>query len=159
MLIRLAATVAGLVLAAGCASRPPAAAPSGPDAQSEAAAALPACGKPPSPAPDAPPGGAVIPPRTRLTAVRENPPLAQLNGYIESTPAEVRQWVDSQEELTVEQAHATNHESQLLVSDGEHTVFIRLSAVCDNALLLAEVIAPSDEAAALPTPAGGSPAS
>lgn len=119
---------------------------------------LPPCGKPPSPAPEMPPPGAVIPPKTRLTAVRDQPPLAQLNGYVESTPVQVREWVQAQDDLTVLQAEDEGFESELLVTRGEYTTFIKAQAVCAEGSLLAEVIAPADAAVQLPTPAGGTPA-
>ena len=118
---------------------------------------LPECGKAPSPAPNRPPAGSIIPPSTRLTAVREEPPLTQLNGYVEMTPREVRAWVEARDDLTVQQSEDEGYESELLVSRGKYTTFIKARAVCKEASVLAEVIAPREASSALPTPAGRTP--
>ena len=118
---------------------------------------MPACGKPPSPDPNPPPPGAIMPPTARITAVREQPPITQLNGYVEMTPPQVRAWVEKQSGLDIKQGEDEGYESELLASDGEYTTFIKAVAVCATASLLAEVIAPADASAALPTPAGGTP--
>jgi hypothetical protein len=101
-----------------------------------------------------PPPGALLPPSARITAVRDQPPLTQLNGYVEMTPVQVRAWVESQRDLTVNQSEDEGYESELLVSDGEYETFIKAVAVCSTASLLAEVIAPVGAAANMPTPAG-----
>ena len=115
---------------------------------------LPPCGKPPSEDPTKPPPGAVMPPTARLTAVRDQLPLVQLNGYVESTPVAVREWIESQPDLTVVVSEDEGYESELLVTDGTWRTFVKARAVCAEGSLLAEVIAPEDSAAALPTPAG-----
>lgn len=142
-----------LVLAAGCNGPAPSGAPASvpPTAM---ALELPPCGKPPSPDPNPPPPGAVMPPESRITAVREQAPLVQLNGYVESTPREIRAWVEAQPDLEVVVAEDEGYESELLVTDGTWRTFIKARAVCEDASLLAEVIAPEDSDAAIPTPAG-----
>lgn len=115
---------------------------------------LPPCGKPPSEDPTVPPPGAVMPPTARLTAVRDQPPLVQLNGYVESTPVEVREWIEAQAGLTVVASEDEGYESELLVTDGTWRTFVKARAVCADGSLLAEVIAPEDSSAMLPTPAG-----
>ena len=115
---------------------------------------LPPCGKPPSEDPNPPPPGAVMPPTARLTAVRPQPPLTQLNGYVEMTPVEVREWIEAQTDLEVVVAEDEGYESELLVTDGTWRTFVKARAVCADASLLAEVIAPENSDAVLPTPAG-----
>lgn len=115
---------------------------------------LPPCGKSPSPDPDPPPPGAVVPPGTRITAVREQAPLVQLNGYVTSTPREVRAWVEAHSGLDVVVSEDEGYESELLVTDGTWRTFIKARAVCSDGSLLAEVIAPEHSDAVLPTPAG-----
>lgn len=116
---------------------------------------LPPCGQPPSPDPDPPPPGALVPPGARITAVREQPPVVQLNGYVESTPRQVREWVEEQPGLTIVAASEEPDESQLLVTDGTWKTFVKARAICDGASLLAEVITAQDSDAVIPTPAGG----
>lgn len=154
--------LAGLLLLGGCTTAAPGAV--SPSAVASAGASpvpydllLPTCGKAPSPAPDQPPPGAILPPGTRLTAVREQPPLTQLNGYVEMTPIEVRAWVEARDDLTVQLSEDEGYESELLVSRGEYTTFIKARAVCKEASVLAEVIAPREASESLPTPAGRTP--
>lgn len=115
---------------------------------------LPRCGKPPSPAPDPPPDGAVLPPSTLLTAVRDQPPLTQFNGYVELTPVQVRTWIEEETDLEILVSEDEGYESELLVTDGVYNTFVKARAICATASLLAEVIAPADSGATLPTPAG-----
>lgn len=142
-----------LVLAAGGCDRP---APGAEPATTAAPFALdlPPCGKSPSPDPGPPPEGAVIPPGTRITAVREQAPLVQLNGYVTSTPRDVRAWVETQSGLEVIASEDEGYEAELLVTDGTWRTFIKVRAVCSDGSMLAEVIAPADSDAVLSTPAG-----
>lgn len=118
---------------------------------------LPPCGKPPSEDPTPPPAGAVLPPTARLTAVRAQQPLTQLNGYVEMTPLQVREWIETQPHLEVVVSEDEGYESELLVTDGTNRTFVKARAVCADGSLLAEVIAPEDSGAVLPTPAGSPP--
>ena len=111
---------------------------------------LPACGKPPSPSSESPPPGAVLPDTARMTALRAEPPLIQLNAYVEQSPQEVRAWIDAEQGLEILEASPDGHEIELLVSDGAHTTWMSARAICDGAAVLAEVIAPEGERAQLP---------
>ena len=99
----------------------------------------------------------MLPPTARLTAVRAQQPLTQLNGYVEMTPVRVREWIEAQADLEVVVSEDEGYESELLVTDGTWRTFVKARAVCDDASLLAEVIAPEDSGAVLPTPAGSPP--
>ena len=131
-----------------CAAPVPSASP----ARSERS--LPPCGQPPSPDPDPPPPGAVVPPGARITAVREQPPVVQLNGYVESTPQQVRTWVEQRAGLEIVSVHEEPGEAQLLVTDGTWKTFVKARAICDGASLLAQVITGQDSDAVIPTPKG-----
>lgn len=86
--------------------------------------------------------------------MREQSPLSQLNGYVEMTPVAVRQWVEAESGREVVVSEDEGYESELLVTDGTWRTFIKARAVCAEGSLLAEVIAPEDSGAVLPTPAG-----
>jgi hypothetical protein len=135
-----------LTVTLGCADAPPA------PLADDAALDLPGCGTPPSPDPDPPPVGAVIPPGTRVTAFRQQDGLGQLNGYVTSTPRQVRAWIAEQPGLEVVAAQDDGYEAQLLVSDGSRRTFVKVRAVCTQGSRLVEIIAPADAAEALPTP-------
>ena len=119
---------------------------------------LPGCGKPPSPSADEAPPGSVLPPGTTVTAARSQPPISQFNGYVTMTPVQVREWIQAQDDLEVLVAEDEGFESELLVGNGKFRTFVKARAVCAEASLLAQVIAPADSAVQLPTPAGGTPA-
>lgn len=93
-----------------------------------------------------------MPPRSRITAVRDDGPRVQLNGYVQSTPAAIRDWVESQSSLQVVASYEDAGEVQLLVTDGTWRTFIKARAICRDASVLAEVIAPADAEVVLPTP-------
>ena len=111
---------------------------------------LPDCGKPPSPSAAAPPPGAVLPDTARMTAVRSDPPLTQLNAYVEQSPQQVREWVAAQTGLEILESSPDGREIQLLVSDGRYNTWMSVRAICDGASVLAEVIAGADSQAELP---------
>lgn len=150
--------MATVACGSGTPATPESGGPASPAALSPTALPLPRCGKPPSPAPGAAPAGAIVPPGTTLTAVRDQPPITQLNGYVEMTPVQVREWVEARDDLVIKHAEDEGFESELLVTAGDHSIFVKAQAVCATASLLAEVIAPAGADAALPTPAGGTPA-
>ena len=85
-----------------------------------------------------------------MTAVRPDPPLTQLNAYVERTPAGVVAWIEDQPDLDVLEASAPGTQIELLVSDGVYNTWMSARAICDGASVLAEVIADADAAAQLP---------
>lgn len=114
------------------------------------AESLPACGKPPSPSAEAPPPGAVLPDTARMTALRPDPPLVQLNAYVEQSPAQVRAWINAEQGLEIVEASPDGREIELLVSDGTYDTWLSARAICDGASVLAEVIAPQGDRSQLP---------
>ena len=148
---RLLVAVLGALALVGCdnGGAPPPPAPT-----ASFALDLPPCGKPPSPDPNLPPPGALLPPGSRITAVREDPPLVQLNGYVTMTPRQVRAEIEARPGLDIVLAEDEGYEAELLVSDGQWRTFVKAKAVCTEGSLLSEVIAPQDSEAVLPTPAG-----
>lgn len=120
--------------------------------RTDSTVALPACGRPPSEHPTPPPPGAVMPPLSRLTAVREATPRTQLTGYVESTPAAVREWIEAQPDLEVLASANTPGQAEFLVTDGTWRTYLSVRAVCLEASLLSEVITAEDSGARLPTP-------
>ena len=116
--------------------------------------ALPECGKPPSPDPNPAPAGAFMPGSGRVTAVRETDGVVQLNGYVEMTPAELRLWIERRPGVSVGGVAADAGVVELLVTDKRWRTFVRAKAVCADASVVAQVIAPVGSDAALPTPGG-----
>lgn len=85
-----------------------------------------------------------------MTAVRSEPPLTQLNAYVERTPAGVVEWIESEPDLDVVESSPPGREIELLVSDGVYNTWMSARAICEGASVLAEVIAGADSGAELP---------
>ena len=113
---------------------------------------LPACGKPPSEDPTSPPPGALMPPTARLTATREGWPRKQLTGYVESTPAAVREWVEAQPDLDVLGSSESAERVQMLVTDGTWRTYLTVRSVCLEGSLFTQIITAADSGAPLPSP-------
>lgn len=139
----------------GCGADEPVGATAGDGGASDIS--LPACGKPPSEDPTPPPAGALTPPGSRLTAVRHSGEVTQLNGYVESDPTAVREWIETQPDLDVVATSQTPQVTELLVTDGTWRTFISVRAVCADGSLFAQVIARQDSDAVLPSPDAAAP--
>ena len=151
-----------VVVAAACgAGAEPAATPTpaAPDPfLTEAFNALPDCGPAPAAAASSDVPGLHLPDEAVVTQVRDNGPLTQVTGYVALTPIEVRVHYEERDDLQLIQVEDEGYESEILVSDGEHRLFVKAQALCSKGSNFAGVIAPEDAAGALPTPAGSPPA-
>ena len=114
--------------------------------------ALPACGSPPSPAKDPAVDGALLPPESRVTAVRAGEQSTQLNAYVTATPDEVVAFVKQTDGVTIEAAAGTSDARELRASSDDFDVYLRATAVCASGSLLLEIVAPAGADAALPQP-------
>ena len=147
---RATAAIAGVVVAlALSACDVPGSAPGA--ATANDVAALPDCGPPPSPAPDEIPAGAIIPPDTRVTAVREVD-LVQLNGYVPAVPDAVVEAIRARPGVEVTAWGGDSRVRELRVEHGSWSVYLKVRAICSTASLLTELIAPADADDRLPAP-------
>lgn len=85
-----------------------------------------------------------------MTALRPDPPLTQLNAYVEQSPQQVRDWVAAEDGLEIVEASPDGTQIELLVSDGRYNTWMSIRAICDGASVLAEVIADADSRDELP---------
>ena len=85
-----------------------------------------------------------------MTAVRSEPPLTQLNAYVERTPAGVAEWIEGQPTLEILESSPPGRDIELLVSDGVYNTWMSARSICESASVLAEVIAGADSGATLP---------
>lgn len=119
---------------------------------------LTALGPCPSPAPaDAGltrPEGLYLPPGAAVTKITETGPLTNVQGYVGMTPIQIRVDYASQDSLEVLQLEDEGFESEALLTDGEHRLFIKAQAICDQGSVFAAVLAPENAAAAVPVPTG-----
>jgi hypothetical protein len=125
----------------------------------EAFNALPACGPTPAPAPDTDAPGLHLPDEAIVTQIRDNGPLTQVTGYVALTPIEVRLYYEQATDVEVIQVEDEGYESEVLVTDGQHRLFVKAQALCSRGSNFAGVIAPEDAAGGVPTPAGSPPTS
>ena len=154
------AGVAAVLLVAACGdASAPAAAPTAPadPFMTEAFNALPDCGPTPPAADDTDAPGLYLPDEAIVTQVKDNGPLTQVTGYVALTPIEMRVHYQERTDLDVIQVEDEGYEAEVLVSDGEHRLFVKAQALCSRGSNFVAVIAPEDDAAAVPTPAGASP--
>lgn len=92
-----------------------------------------------------------------MTALRPDPPLTQLNAYVEQSPQQVREWVAAEGRFEILDASPDGRQIELLVSDGTYTTWLSVRAICDGASVLAQVIADAGNQAALPPVQGVAP--
>lgn len=85
-----------------------------------------------------------------MTALRPNPPLTQLNAYVELSPEQVVAWIEDDDGLEITDASPPGRVIELLVADGGYTTWMSVRAICDGGSVLAEVIAAADDDAELP---------
>lgn len=116
---------------------------------------LPPCEDPPAAASDADVVGLTLPPSSTVTSVMPTGPITQVTGYVAMTPIQVRVDFQSRTDIQVISAEDEGFEAEVLVSDGEHRTFFKAQATCSEGSLFVAVVAPEEEASAVPTPTGG----
>ena len=115
--------------------------------------ALPDCSEPPDPSGEAP-EGFIAPEGTVIQAVTPQKPLINVTAYIPATPGKVRQEYAKLEGIEVLISEDEIFEAEMLVSDGDHRTYAKVTAICREGSNMLAVVAPELEAGALPTPAG-----
>ena len=147
---RLAAIL--FLLLAACGGDAP---PAVPDAAAPLEA-LPDCSEPPAPIAEAP-EGFIAPEGVVIQAVVPQKPLTNVTAYIAATPGKVRQEYEKLDGVKVLISEDEVFEAELLVSDGDHRTYAKVTAVCREGSNMLAVVAPELEAGALPTPRGTPP--
>ncbi len=97
----------------------------------------------------------IVPPSTIISRIEPNGPLTQVQGYLEMTPVQLRAWYRDHPAVEELQSEDEGFESEILVESGEHRLFVKASAVCEQGSVFVAVIAPTSEQGGVPTPAGG----
>lgn len=96
----------------------------------------------------------ILPPGSVLTSVERQDPVTQVQGYVPMTPVQVRVWFTDQSGLEVIQVEDEVIESEVLVTDGQHRLFVKAQAVCALGSVFVGILAPEEAAGEVPTPAG-----
>lgn len=99
--------------------------------------------------------GLILPQNAVVTSVDVQDPLTTVEGYIASTPLQVQAGYAEDPSLEIITLEDEVWESETLVADGVHRLFVKVQAICEEGSVFLVVVAPDDDADALPVPAGG----
>lgn len=102
--------------------------------------------------------GLVLPDEATIVERRPNGPLTQITGWVDLTPVQFLDRYVRRDDLDIVQAEHEQFEAELLydVGSGEdgRRVFIKTQVACATGSNIVAVVAPADDAASVPTPAG-----
>lgn len=101
--------------------------------------------------------GLVLPPGAVVTETSDDGPLTTVRGYVPLTPVQVRVIYQRDAELEIVQVEDEIRESETLVDDGEHRLFVKAQAICEQGSVFIAVVAPRVADAPVPAPTGGTP--
>lgn len=99
--------------------------------------------------------GLILPDEAVITSVEVQAPLTTVQGWVPATPLKVQDGYVDRPGLEVITLEDEVWESETLVADGQHRLFVKVQAVCEDGSVFLVVVAPDDQADALPVPAGG----
>lgn len=99
--------------------------------------------------------GALLPEGAVLTSQTTEGPLTQMKGYIPMTPVQIRVFYQRQDEFDVVQVEDEVRESEVLLADGDHRLFVKAQAICELGSVFLAVVAPESSGDKVPLPAGG----
>jgi hypothetical protein len=149
------------VLLPGCAGAPQSAAPTQPAELGsvdpvllEPLEHLPPCTSPPPAAETEPIEGLLLPDGAVVTSVTAADPLTTIEGYAPLTPIQLRVYYQRLDGVEVLKAEDEVWESETLITDGKHRLFVKAQAACSEGSILVAVVAPEAAAEAVPAPAG-----
>lgn len=113
------------------------------------------CELDPEPVVDGEVPGLVLPPDAVVTQRSQDGPLTNVQGYLPYTPIQIRVFYETRAELDTIQSEDEIRESEVLLGDGEHRLFVKAQAVCDTGSVFVAVVAPEVASDVVPTPQGG----
>jgi hypothetical protein len=99
--------------------------------------------------------GALLPDGAVLTSQTAQGPLTQIKGYIPMTPVQIRVFYQRQDTFEVLQVEDEVRESEVLLADGNHRLFVKAQAICELGSVFLAVVAPESSGNQVPLPAGG----
>lgn len=101
--------------------------------------------------------GLVLPPGAVVTEISDDGPLTTVRGYVPLTPVQVRVIYQRDPDLGIVQVEDEIRESETLLDSGEHRLFVKAQAVCEQGSVFLAVVAPRAADAPVPVPTGGTP--
>ena len=88
--------------------------------------------------------GLHLPPDARVTSVTENGPITQVEGWVPLTPIGIRADYARRGDLEVLNVEDEIWESESLVSDGQHRLFVKAQGICRTESVFVALISPED---------------
>ena len=98
--------------------------------------------------------GLLLPDGAIAASVLVQEPLTNVQGYMTLTPIQVRAFYLDHDAVEVIVSEDEVWESETLVSDGEHRLFVKAQAVCEQGSLFVAVVGTEAAAEFVPAPAG-----
>lgn len=114
---------------------------------------LPRCGPPPSPR-GGQVAGLVLPPGTVVTDVAQTGPNTSVQGYLEQTPVQVRQFYEQLAGIDLISLEDEGFEAEALYDRGPARVYVKARAICGEGSRLFAVVGSTTSPQQVPTPAG-----
>jgi hypothetical protein len=99
--------------------------------------------------------GTLLPDGAVLTSQTQQGPLTQIKGYIPMTPVQIRVFYQRQDIFEVVQVEDEVRESEILLADGNHRLFVKAQAICELGSVFLAVLAPESAGDQVPLPARG----
>ena len=115
---------------------------------------LPPCTSPPPAAEHGEIEGLRLPDGAVVTRVTDAKPLTTIEGWVPMTPIQLRVYYQRLDGVDVLKAEDEVWESETLITDGTHRLFVKAQAQCSEGSILVAVVAPESQAEAVPAPAG-----
>lgn len=109
--------------------------------------------QPPPPSLPAVPG-LRLPRGARVYSISRAGPLTQAEGVVDLTPVQVRTHYQERDDLKVLSVEDETFESEVLVTDGRHRMFVKTQVLCASGSNFMATVGSEADAAAIPTPAG-----
>lgn len=101
--------------------------------------------------------GLVLPPGAVVTERTDDGPLTTVRGYVPLTPVQVRVLYQRDPDVEIVQVEDEIRESETLLDNGEHRLFVKAQAVCEQGSVFLAVVAPRAADAPVPAPTGAAP--
>lgn len=115
---------------------------------------LPPCAEQPPPPSLAEVPGLALPEGALVFSVHEVGPLLQADGVVPLSPVQTRAHYEARSDLTVLSVEDERVEAEILVTDGEHRMFVKVQVVCATGSNFTATVGSEADSAAVPTPAG-----
>ena len=98
--------------------------------------------------------GLYLPDEAVVLSVTPFGPLTHAEGLVDLNPVEVRRHYEARDDLEIISIEDEGFESEVLVSDGEHRMYLMAQVACATGSQFAATVGDEEAAEQIPTPAG-----